>query len=333
MSPSRVNFGQIESSAESQRKTVKITRGDGGPLALELVPLEHANVQASLREIEPGERYELDIDLRPPWPKNRYVRADLKLKTGVSQASEESIRVYATIAQRLRANPALFRLQSGSPTESEKTAKLIWSGGEPGNVLEVTCSDPELSVRLEEGEEDGRQAVVLRVPAGYSPKGQRRAVVTVKTDDPEALTLRIPVTLPRPLAPVRASPSRLVLPQGMGNEVELKSRLLWADKPGKVLEAKSSDEQLSVRVEENENQQYVVVHVPAGYTTPPNVNPFVTVRTDSQRVPILRIRLVPARPSPTKRIRPTADRVSSGVEPPARETPKGQTAARGKSPE
>ena len=68
MQPAAISFSQIERDAETQRKTIKITRGEGGPLAPELSPVEHENVKASLREIERGEIYELDIELNPPWP-------------------------------------------------------------------------------------------------------------------------------------------------------------------------------------------------------------------------------------------------------------------------
>lgn len=301
LKPSSVRFRDVDRTAKEVHQTVTITRGDGGPLKPELEPLKHPNIDASLREIEAGERYELDVTVHGPWPKSRYVRATLKLKTGVSQAPEQVIPVYARIAPRLRANPPRFLLRADQPARRRAQSKLVWSGGKPGKVLEVSCSDPRLAVRLEEDKDKNEQLIVLEVPPDYKPETRRLPRVTVKTDDPEAAQLLIPVYMPRPAPPVRALPSRLALPQGMSNEVELRSRLLWSGKPGKVLEAKASDEQLSVRVEGDGSTTYVVVRVPPGYMTPPNAHPFVTVRTDNQRAPIVRIQLIPAGPPPERR--------------------------------
>jgi len=199
-----VSFGEIQGSADAQRKTVTITRGDGGPLAPELLPSDHPNVQVALREIEPGECYELDVVMSPPWPKNRTVRANLTLKTGVPEAPEDTIRVYARIAPRLRAIPAHLRLPREIKSELERKVRLMWSGGNPGQILEATTSDARMSVRIEE--ENGQQVVVLQVPADYTPPARGSAFVTVKTDDPEAPTLSIQVYAAR--RPSIAPPAR-----------------------------------------------------------------------------------------------------------------------------
>jgi hypothetical protein len=189
-----VSFGQIERTSESKRKTVTITRGDGGPLAPELLPIDDPHIKASLREIEPGEHYELDIEIGPPWPKSQAVHANLKLKTGVSEAPEESIRVYGRIAPRLRASPPRFSIPRNLKSERDLRVSLVWSGGKPGNIIDVTTSDPQTSVRVEEN--NNRQMVVLRVPADYEPPTRGGAYVTVTTDDPEARTLSIRVYAP-----------------------------------------------------------------------------------------------------------------------------------------
>ncbi|MFQ5806785.1 MAG: hypothetical protein ACE5I3_10080 [Phycisphaerae bacterium] len=186
-----VSFSEIPRDAETRRKTVTITRGDGGPLAPELLPVDHANVQASLREIEPGERYQLDVDIRPPWPKNNTVRTNLTLKTGVSEAPQETIRVYARMARRLRAKPPRFSIPQNIRSTRDLKVDLVWSGGKPGRILEATSSDPQTTVRIED--KDGQQVLVLQVPPEYTPPARRTGFVTVKTDDPEAPQLRIPI--------------------------------------------------------------------------------------------------------------------------------------------
>jgi hypothetical protein len=190
MQPRIASFGRIERNAEPKRKTITITRGDGGPLALELAPNNYPNVKTSLREIEPGEKYELDVELVPPWP-NTSLRANLKIKTGIPEAPEETIRVYAQIAPRLRAVPSRFRIPQKVASDLQLKTRLLWSGGDPGKVLEASASDPKISVHVEERNE--QQLVVLDIPAGYECPSGVRPTVTVKTDDAEVPTLRIPV--------------------------------------------------------------------------------------------------------------------------------------------
>jgi len=209
MKPSAVSFGQLSPDAGPQQKTVTITRGDGGPLALEVLPPSDPNLRASLREIEPGERYELDVEVTPHWSKGSW-RANLILKTGLAEVPQEKITVHGYIVPRLRAVPTRFTVPRGLPAERELRARLLWSDNRPGQTLEVTSSDPNTPVRIEERNE--QQYVVLSVPAGYEPPVNPRPVVTLKTDDPDAPTLDIPVWLARPPRTTRATSRPFIRP-------------------------------------------------------------------------------------------------------------------------
>ncbi len=195
MQPTMITFSQIERSSEAQKKTFKITRGEGGPLSPELVPSKNENVKATLREIVTGEEYELDVELSPPWP-NRAITDYLTLKTGVESVPEEKLRVYARIAARLRTAPSRFTIPREREADMEMRARLIWSGDNPGQVLEVKSTDPKTPARLVE--ENGQQYVVLNVPAGYVVPPSSRAFVTIKTDDPAARTAKISIYGARP---------------------------------------------------------------------------------------------------------------------------------------
>ena len=303
MDPARLTFGQITPDSPPQSKTIKITRGDGGPIAPELLPVSSQNVEATLREITPGEEYELKVDLVPPWPA-RILSTNLTLKTGVSQAPQDQIRVYARIMPRLSAERSQFRLPRDNSSEIDLRTRLQWSGGSPGKVLGATVSDPKLSVRIEE--EQNRQYVVLHVPADYeAPVGQSVSVV-VTTDDAKSPTLNIPV-YPAPRAPrVRATPSRFTIPLSFSSDLDLRSRLVWTGAaPSKILDVSSSDPKLTVRVEEMDNEQAVVLHVPAGYTPDAMGRPMVTVKTDDEKSPTVRIPIYVPRPAARVRALPS----------------------------
>jgi len=194
MKPSALSFGQLAREAGPQQKTVTITRGDGAPLALEVLPPSDPNLRASLREIEPGERYELDVEVTPGWSRGSW-RTNLTLETGIAEVPQEKIRVYGYIVPRLRAMPTRFTIPRNLPAERELRARLLWSNKRPSQILEVTSSDPNTPVRIEERNE--QQYVVLSVPAGYQPLVRPRPVVTLKTDDLEVPTLDIQVWLAR----------------------------------------------------------------------------------------------------------------------------------------
>ena len=192
-SPRTVNFGKLTREAGSQTKTVTITRGDGGPLQLELLPTSQENLTTELREIEPGEKYELDVTIQPPWPNNRF-RSRLTLATGVPEGPRSSISLYAQITPRLVVKPSRFTLPNEFDQGIQRSANLVWDDNKPHPIRDVTVNDPELSVTLDEA--NGRQRLVLDIPAGYQRKPGARYVM-VRTDDKAVPSLKVPVTFAR----------------------------------------------------------------------------------------------------------------------------------------
>jgi hypothetical protein len=259
-----------------------------------VMPTKNESIKTSLREIQAGEQYELDVELVPPWP-TQVLSDNLALKTGVPEAPEDTLRVYARVTPRLTVEGYRFRIPSNMTADTDLRLRLKWAGGDPGKVLEVTSSDPQLPAHVEE--DKGQQFVVLHVPADYKMSDGERAAVTLKTDDPRAPTLKIPVQAPPPAPRARAMPSRLTIPPDSPTELDLTSRIMWSDgPPGKILEATASDPKLSVRVEEQNNEQVVVVHAPAGYAPATPTSPSVTIKTDDAKMPVLRIPIYVPRP-------------------------------------
>ena len=195
--PRTVNFGRLKRSAEAQSKTVILTRGDGGPLHPVLQPSKNPNIKTDLREVEPGEKYALDVTIQPPWPNNPRLRDVIRIDTGIPQASQGTVTVYAQIAPRLEAQPKQFSLPGTFPQELQRTANLIWDDDNPAKIIDATINDPELSVEVVE--QGGQQRLVLSVPEGYQQKPGRRWV-TVRTQDADAPTLQVPVTFARSAA-------------------------------------------------------------------------------------------------------------------------------------
>lgn len=186
--PVYANFGQLERDSESQTRTLTITRGDGGPIAPEIVADEQAPYTAALREIVPGEKYELDVTVHQPINMSSLYGA-IVLKTGVPEMPEDKINVMARMAPRLRAMPPNIVLRPEAAAGSRHRIMLIWSGEVPGRIVGAESTDPRLEVSVKD--EQGRQEVWLTVPEDYTPAGTK--YVTIRTNDRQSPQVRVPV--------------------------------------------------------------------------------------------------------------------------------------------
>jgi len=93
--PPYVNFGRVFDNAGDKR-TVTLARGDGGLLKPRIVPDRTQGLAAAINEIEAGERYEIVVTLTPPLKPGR-IRTNVQVETGVPQAPNFNIPVFATI--------------------------------------------------------------------------------------------------------------------------------------------------------------------------------------------------------------------------------------------
>ena len=205
LSPKRINFGSVSRKAPVPPQTVTITRGDAGPLNLKLRPVESESLVAQLREIEPGERYELEVTLSPPFKSNK-VRAKVIVETGIAKAPTASIPVYASLAPRLEAQPRNIRVPGQLKADWQQVVRLVWDDDVPHKIIGATVNDPKLTVEVDD--QDGRHQVIVQVPAGYTLPGGRRTVV-IKTDDPRAPEVKVPLTVTRGASRARAGHSAI----------------------------------------------------------------------------------------------------------------------------
>jgi len=188
--PSHVSFGKIDRAEGKKTQTVKITRGDGGPLQPKIANTSgNCSVEAELREIRAGEEYELLMTLGPPWPNNR-LNGLVQISTGVPEAPHENIVAYASIDPRLQASPGRFMVPATPGEDLELKAALRWTGEDPGEVTEITTSDPALKARVVG--EPGNQEIVVTVPADFAAP-QQSGYVLVRTSDESVPSLRIPI--------------------------------------------------------------------------------------------------------------------------------------------
>ena len=191
INPNRVFFGQVSRTEAPPPKKLVLTRGDGGTLNLKLPPVTTEGLRAELREIEAGERYELEVALVPPLKSNN-LRANITLETGIAEAPTISVPVTARIAPRVQPKPSRFTVPAERSPDWEQSVQLQWDDNAPHKILAATASDPGLKVEVVE--KDGQQQVVLKVVEGYEAH-RKPCVVTIKTDDTVAPEVKVPVTM------------------------------------------------------------------------------------------------------------------------------------------
>lgn len=227
----RVDFGKLPRDAGPQTKSIVFERAEGGPLDIKVLGIEPPfgtkdepapdSVEARVRMLERGERYALDITVKPPWP-NQWIHGRVRVSTGVKEQPEDEVGFGALLepqvnfglepsaVARLWAQPPKFAVPQVAYGALELRATVVWSEERPpGQILEVAVNDDALTAELVE--HDGAQEVVLHVPDGYRPAKDRWVGLT--TSDEAVPVLRIPVLnqglVPLPAAPASAPTKRI----------------------------------------------------------------------------------------------------------------------------
>ena len=97
--PPGLNFGQIKPTSPTVNRSLTLMRGDAGPISPELLPFSNPGLEAQICEIEPGERYELEVSFGPPYPAGK-IQEVLHLMTGVDEAPQMDIHVRGYVKDR-----------------------------------------------------------------------------------------------------------------------------------------------------------------------------------------------------------------------------------------
>ncbi len=204
--PTRIDFGEVSNSSSASQK-ILVTRGDGGPVQPKVRPIRARGLEAQLHEIEPGERYELEVKTSPPFQSDR-VAVTLELESGIPETPITPVPVSARIVPRVAPHPESLRIPRKRESAWEQSVRLKWDDDAPHRILGASVSDPGMQVRV--AEKDGAQHVILEVPAEYRPKpGPCR--VTIETNDPKVPVVTVPVTIEKKIKSIESKRHR----QGM----------------------------------------------------------------------------------------------------------------------
>ncbi len=195
-------FGQLFESAASTR-TVRITNKYKEPLKLHLKEsAESGPYRLELKEVEPGQRWELSASTTPPLPVGRF-SATVALETGLEQLPEIGTLVYGFVQAPVTVRPSKLYLPKNSVTEIKRT---VWVAHAPDHPLEITgvkATDESIHVELgpttrkAQGESLAELQVIVTLPPGdrISPDTQPRVEIMTNSPDATYRTLTVPVQI------------------------------------------------------------------------------------------------------------------------------------------
>lgn len=201
--PLALRFEEFARTAESVTETITITRADGGPISPQILLVEERSgpdhtwieisrerMQPAIRELEKGERYELSLTARRPWPNNGRWSGRVRISTGVDEVPEKTIGFYMKTAKRLTLEPDRFSVPMRATEQSEQRVVLHWSPERPApRLLGASVNARGLLARVET--HGGVQMVVLRISPSFRWQEGRWPTVRVLTDEPEFPEFRI----------------------------------------------------------------------------------------------------------------------------------------------
>jgi len=195
LKPLTVTFGTIQRDSGPVTKSIMLEAADAGPITPKLVSTGRETISAELKEIEPHQKYELSVTMKPPWPNER-VRGSIRVETGVKESPEDEVFYQAIVEPRLLARPNQLRLPIEPEEDVEMLVNLVWSDERPpSKIRSVVCTAPDVDVKLEDRQ--GEPVVVVKVPKGFSTTRTQGYKIMVHTDDPVAPRLDIPVRMMR----------------------------------------------------------------------------------------------------------------------------------------
>lgn len=189
VTPKRLTFGTLMRRGPDVTKKVSIHRGDAGPIAPKVHPPRLSNLSAKVCEIEPGERYELEITVEEPRRPGPFSDV-IKVETGIDEVSEMHVVVSGEIAPRVAITPSELQFPPRRERPVDRTVHLHWDDGVPVAIRTTTTTLPEATVAV--NERRGAQVIVVTMPAGIEPPSGDHTL-TFTTDDVDVPSRTVPI--------------------------------------------------------------------------------------------------------------------------------------------
>ena len=198
-------FGRIKSTDRLHR-VVRMTNKTPQPLSLTLRPIRPSAspFKAELKEVQPGQVFELTLIGEPPFPKGTTI-ATLDFTTNIPDQPLYSVRASSYVPPRIELMPPRIVVGGNTYTIKNRHITITNNGTSPFKVTKVAISNPDFKLSLQPPDPAKPNKTVINVPL---PPGDYRPppygdVIHIETTDAEkpVIELFILPSLTKPRTP------------------------------------------------------------------------------------------------------------------------------------
>ncbi len=172
--------------------TVRLVNQTEKPVALTNVLSVNSNFVTQLKELRPGQEWELAITMNPPFPAST-TSGLIKIDTSNPAIGSVTLNALARVEPSVQVMPPQIFF-NGAP--DKWTTNKINIRGMGKRLLELTnlmASDSNMVLNLKPGSMPGAFLLEVAFPPGFQIEPGKRAEVSVNSNDPHTPTIRIQV--------------------------------------------------------------------------------------------------------------------------------------------
>lgn len=152
-----ISFGPLQAGSTAKR-TIRITNRFTDPIVLSLAQAQSKTLKASLRQIEKGQVYELDVETVPPLPE-RAALGSIVLQTDLKEQPQLVVPVYGQAMPRVMLAPKVMMVAHPVRRQVQRILQLVLADGTSADVTKVETSNPAI-VASPEPRVEGRPQVI-----------------------------------------------------------------------------------------------------------------------------------------------------------------------------
>lgn len=187
MSPTQgVNFGTLRQDSQV-KKSLRIASKSDEAVTIRNAKADTDLLKVSLRDIEAGRTYELDVETVPPLKVNS-IRSKIVLETSLKEQPEVVVYANGYVQPRIVLMPQVVMIPQVEDKLQRRRLVLKASEEVTFHVKEVKASNAKIGVKTETVREGKEYQIWLTVPADVSLPSTGETV-TVTTDDAEMPTV------------------------------------------------------------------------------------------------------------------------------------------------
>jgi hypothetical protein len=218
ITPGSAAFGSAKAN-EAETREITIANNLPEPLELKELRCDNDRFAVTLDAIEAGKLFRVTVTTVPPLTE-RFTRGIITVTTNVPDIPMIELVASAYVPPPVLVTPSMLRFPSVVAKEMKRYVYVRHSKGRQMKLEDVKVDDDRLDIKVIDDRPEGQAyRIIVTAPEGYT-LGEKGALLTFKTDEPEFPIGRVPLQ-PLPVAPTAGGsrPSAAsVPPTGDGDE-------------------------------------------------------------------------------------------------------------------